>query len=92
MANRILFLILAIVLFCVSVILQYSISKKFFKKNLDTLNRWIEGRFLLALFFPKVYFSKKNFWKGYLLYLLSIFLLILGFVAFYIWLIIKGVS
>ncbi|MBS3075410.1 hypothetical protein J4429_03030 [Candidatus Pacearchaeota archaeon] len=90
MSSEVLFFILTIVLIGTSIILQYFVSRKFFKKNLDNLNKWIEGRFFLALFLPKVYFSKEKFWRGYLLYILSALLLILGFVAFYIWLTIKG--
>jgi hypothetical protein len=102
MENKTFFLILTIVLFCASTILYYFVKKKFYKKSFsslkgwvidnqethswDVINDWVEERFQLALFFPKVYFQKKAFWKGYLLYLLSILLLVLGFVAFYIYL------
>jgi hypothetical protein len=80
---RILLTILAFVLIGFSVIFRVYIRKKFYKKNLSPGASSLERRFFLALFFPKDYIEKNSFREAYLLYLLSIFLLILGFIAFY---------
>lgn len=82
MIARTLSLSLIIVLFCFSLLMQHLICKKFFKKSIDPLNKWIEGKLSLALFFPKIYFQKKYFWTGYLLYLLSMLLLFLSIILF----------
>jgi hypothetical protein len=102
MVSKEFFLILTIGFFLVSIILHYSIKNKFYKKKysrsgliplpgtktkqFDLTTSWAEGRLRLALFFPKMYFRKEVFWKGYLLYLLSILLMILGFVAYHFYL------
>jgi len=90
MVDSVLLTILMVVLIGTSIKLQYFVSRKFFRKNLNNLNKWVEGRFFLALFIPKVYFTKENFWKGYLLYVLSALVLIFGLITFYFLLTIKG--
>ncbi len=86
---KILFLVLTIILICTSLILRYIVRKKYFKKELDLGNRFVEGRLLLAIFSQNIYFQKKRFWKGYLLYLLSVAILILALASFYFFLTIE---
>ena len=96
MTNKIIFFILSVIFICVFLLLQYYVRKKFYKKEFlnqsnewGRANNWFDKKFQLTLFFPQVSLSKKNFWKGYLLYLLSILSLILALVIFYIGLSIK---
>ncbi len=79
-------LIFVVIFFSLFGILQYIVREKFFKKNIEQMNIWQEKKFLLAIFLPKDYIEKKNFWRGYLLYLLSILFLILAFVIIHFWL------
>ncbi len=95
-------LIVSIALLLLSTFLYYSTKIRFYKKGfasyrknidfnfkvkeIDVVNDFVEERFQLALFFPKIYFKKETFWKGYFLYLLSLLLMFAGFVFFYFWL------
>jgi hypothetical protein len=74
--------ILVIISFIIYIAIQYFVRKNFYKKNLNSARLWLEKRFLLILFFPRNYIQKNNFWKGYLIYLLSILFFILGLVFF----------
>lgn len=78
-----LFAVLTIVCAFIFFIINYFARKNFFKKDLSSTNLWFEGRLILALFSPRDYIEKKNFWKGYILYLVSILFSILAFVFFY---------
>jgi hypothetical protein len=83
---RILLVLLVIISFGIYLIMQWFVRKNFYKKNLGSSNIWLDKRFLLTLFFPKDYIEKDNFRKGYLIYILSIFFLVLSliFLVFYL--------
>lgn len=87
-----LFIILTIICACIFFTLNYFVRKNFFKKNLSPTHLWFEGRFLLAFFSPKEYIEKKNFWKGYMFYLLSVLFSILAFVFFYFFIKLRSIG
>jgi hypothetical protein len=71
------YLLMAIVSFVISVFLESLLDKKYYTSQ---GRGWPVGRyFFVALFFPDKYFKKKNFWTGYLLFLLSKTLVVISF-------------
>lgn len=77
--------LIGLLLICVFIILNYLIRKNFYDKKLTDSDAWVGQRILLLpLFFPKIYFPKRNFWKGYLLYILNLFVFIVILLVFYL--------
>jgi hypothetical protein len=83
---KILLILLVIISFVIYLIMQWFVRRNSYKKHLNLTNIWFDKRFLFTLFFPRYYIEKKNFCKGYSIYLLNPLFLVLSlfFIVFHL--------